>query len=82
MIAKHFLRAALLTSALTLGGAAVFAPVTPAHAAETKKVSPALGNALNAAKDAIKAKKYKDALDKLAEADKLSTNVSERDPEH
>ncbi|MBB6249595.1 hypothetical protein [Nitrospirillum iridis] len=72
MIAKHFLRAALLASALTMGGAVVVSAPTPANAAEAKKFSPEVGNALKAAQEALKAGKYKDALDKIDEAEKKS----------
>ncbi|EGY02114.1 hypothetical protein AZA_48467 [Nitrospirillum viridazoti Y2] len=73
MIATHFLRAALLASALTMGGAVVISAPTPAHAADAaKKFSPEVGKPLQAAQEALKAKKYKEALDKLEEADKAS----------
>lgn len=76
MIATHFLRAALLASALTMGGAVVISATTPAHAAEAKKFSPEVGKPLQEAQAALKAGKFKEALDKIDEAEKASKTKS------
>ncbi|MEA1677092.1 hypothetical protein [Nitrospirillum sp. BR 11163] len=76
MIAKHFLRAALLASALTMGGAVVISATTPAQAADAKKFSPEVGKPLQEAQNALKAGKFKEALDKIDEAEKNSKTKS------
>jgi len=76
MNAKRLLTAALLATAVAVGGSAVLLPAGSAYAQDKKKeapkgdtVSAELGKPLQAAQEALKAKKYKDALAALQQAE-------------
>ena len=76
MNAKRLLTAALLATAVAVGGTAVLLPAGSAYAQDKKKdapkgdaVSAEMGKPLQAAQEALKAKKYKDALAALQQAE-------------
>lgn len=77
MIAKHLLRASLLATALTVGGAVVLSSPVPAHAEAAKKtVSEKVGKPLKEGQELFKQKKYKEALAKADEASAAKSDKS------
>lgn len=70
MIAKHLIRASLLATALSVGGAIILSAPVPAHAEGAKKTaSEKVGKPLKEAQELYKQKKFKEALAKVNEAD-------------